>query len=207
MSDEKPPPDGRVLAVYSRVSTDKQEKGLEAQQRALREYVDYVKAEGVLHFSDEAISGMKRSRPGFDLMMKAVREGRVHTVIVYSFSRFARNTRHLIESLEEFNQRKVAFVSLSEKIDTSGPMGKFLFTIFAGLAQFERDTLAERTKLGLKNARAKGVVLGRRKKDRNEAQILQLVADGVPVLEVARTLGVSRGAVYRTIRGAKTHAA
>jgi hypothetical protein len=82
--------DTRVLAVYSRVSTDKQEKGLEAQQRALAEYIAYQKAEGVLHFSDE-LSGMKRSRPGFDKLMAAVRAGEVHTVLVYSFSRFARS--------------------------------------------------------------------------------------------------------------------
>lgn len=190
------------LALYARTSTDDQKTGLEAQERALREYLTYRKipAESVLEFRDDGVSGTKRSRPGFDRMMAAVRSGEVKTVLVYSFSRFARNTRHLLDALEEFGERGVSFISLSEQIDTSSSVGKFLFTIFAALAQFERDQTAERVKNGLKNARAKGKRLGAPKRIKDE-DIRKLKASGWLIPQIVRELGVSRRSVYRALKG------
>lgn len=194
----------KKLAIYSRTSTDKQEKGLESQQRALHDYLTYKKIppDQVLEFSDDGVSGMKRSRPGFDKMMEAVRGGAVHTVLVYSFSRFARSTKHLIDAVDEFRELGVDFVSLTEQVDTSTAVGKFLFTIFAALAQFERDQTVDRVKNGLKNARAKGKILGRRKDPkRDDARILAELKKNPCVAEVAKLLGVSRAMVYRARDG------
>lgn len=188
----------KKLAVYSRVSTDRQAKGLEAQQRALDDWLKYkqIPADQIVRFADEDQSGAKRSRPGFDQMMQAVRAGEIATVLVYSYSRFGRNALHLIETVDEFGRLGVAFISISENVDTTTPGGRLIFTIFAGLAQFEREQLVERVKTGLKNARAKGRIGGRKKK-RNDQDILDLHAAGASVQEIARRLGLSRGAVYR----------
>jgi DNA invertase Pin-like site-specific DNA recombinase len=125
----------KKVALYARVSTEKQEKGLEAQQRALEEYCKTRSIDDFVLFSDEAVSGAKSSRPGLNKMMIDVRAGKIRSVVVYSFSRFARSTTHLLDTLEEFRKLEVTFVSLTENIDTNGPMGKLIFTIFAAIAE------------------------------------------------------------------------
>jgi DNA invertase Pin-like site-specific DNA recombinase len=188
----------RLLAIYSRTSTDFQDKGLEAQNRALE---DYCKAKGLsnyLKFSDNAISGMKASRPEFNRMMAAARAGEIHTILVYSFSRFARSTRHLLESLEEFQRLGIAFVSLTEQVDTNTPIGRAFFTIIAAIAQLERDLTAERVRNGLRNARAKGKILGTPKRVPDE-KIRELRELGLEIKAITLKLGVSRASVYRAL--------
>lgn len=117
------------VALYCRVSTDRQGNGLEAQRRALE---GHCKANGIMDyviFQDENVSGAKASRPALDHLMEAVRQREIAAVIVYSFSRFARSTHHLLAALEEFNQQQVAFISVTENVDTSSAVGKALFTI------------------------------------------------------------------------------
>lgn len=185
----------RTTAIYIRVSTDKQSKGLEAQERALLE-----KVKDSYHvYQDENVSGAKASRPGLDQMMKAVREGRHHTVLVYSFSRFARSTKHLTSALEEFNSLEVAFVSLTEQVDTSSPMGRAMFTIISAISQLERELIAERVRNGLANAKAKGKRLGAPKKYSNEL-IRTLAAQGLSCRKIALMVGCSHMTVARSLR-------
>jgi len=186
------------LAIYARTSTDKQEKGLEAQERALAEYCKSKEIAEHERYSDEAYSGKLASRPEFNQMMKAVRAGKIHTVLVYSFSRFARSTKQLIDSLEEFQKLGVRFVSLTENIDTDSPYGKFMFTIFAAIAQLEREITVERVKNGLKNARAKGKVLGTPKRV-PDADIRRLREAGKAIQAIAAELRVSRASIYRAL--------
>jgi len=91
----------------------------------IREYVDIGE------------SGAKESRPELDLLMKAVREGRVDVVAVARFDRFGRSVRHLLTGLEEFRKANVDFVSLSESVDTSNAIGKMVFT-FLGRSRSSR---------------------------------------------------------------------
>jgi DNA invertase Pin-like site-specific DNA recombinase len=191
----------KLLATYGRTSTDKQDTGLEAQQRTLREWCKANGHENYLEFADAGVSGMKSSRPEFDKMMAKVRAGEIGTVLVYSFSRFARSTKHLIDSLEEFNRLGVSFISKTEQIDTSTPIGKAMFTIISAIAQLERDLTAERVRNGLRNARAKGKVLGR-PKAREDAPILELHRAGLKVAEIASRLKITRQSVYRALKAA-----
>jgi DNA invertase Pin-like site-specific DNA recombinase len=132
---------------------------------------------------------MKSSRPEFNRMMEQVRAGEIGTVLVYSFSRFARSTKHLIEALEEFNRLGVAFISRTEQIDTSTPIGKAMFTIISAMAQLERDLTAERVKNGLKNAVAKGKTLGRPKTaGKKAATVRALRVDGALPEAIAEQL-------------------
>ncbi len=95
----------------------------------------------------EKISGKSTDRPQLKAMMDYVREG--DTVIVESYSRFSRNTRDLLELVSELDRKGVAFVSLKENVDTTTPQGRLIFTIFAGLAQFEREQTLERQAEGI----------------------------------------------------------
>jgi DNA invertase Pin-like site-specific DNA recombinase len=85
----------------------------------------------------------------------------VDTVLVWKFDRFGRSVRHLIEALEEFRQLKIDFISLTESVDTSTAAGRLFFSMIAVFANFERDMIAERVRLGLVEARRKGKRLGR----------------------------------------------
>ena len=99
----------------------------------------------------EKISGKSADRPQLKAMMDYVREG--DTVIVESYSRFSRNTRDLLELVSELDQKGVAFVSLKENVDTTTPQGRLIFTIFAGLAQFEREQTLQRQAEGIAEAK------------------------------------------------------
>ncbi len=134
-------------------------------------------------FTDEGISGTKSSRPALDRMIAAVNHREISSVVVYSFSRFARSTTHLLNALQIFKSKNVAFVSLTEKIDTSTPVGVAVFSILAAISQLERDLVAERVKAGLANARAKGRLIGR-KKMRDSDLIRKLLKAGMTFRQI-----------------------
>jgi len=191
----------RVFA-YARVSTANQEKGLEAQLRALNEYCKRMGITDFTIFTDENQSGAKSSRPGLDAMMEAIRRGEAKAVIVYSFSRYARSVTHLLRALEEFEKIGVSFISLTESIDTSTPLGRSVFVILGAVAQLERDLIRERVRNGLANAKAKGVRLGRLK-TRPSEMIRVLRQRGQTYRQISQLLGISSGAVSAEIRAMK----
>lgn len=187
---------------YARVSTSGQEKGLESQLRALSEYCKRSEISDYTVFQDENQSGAKSSRPGLDAMMNAVRNGEAKTVVVYSFSRYARSVSHLLKALEEFDRLGISFISLTESIDTSTPLGRSVFVILGAVAQLERDLIRERVRNGLANAKAKGVRLGREKK-RDSHLIRSLRFSGLTYREIGRIARCSSGCVASEIRQMK----
>ncbi|MGK5086486.1 recombinase family protein [Bdellovibrionota bacterium FG-2] len=184
----------RLTALYCRVSTSDQASGLESQIRTLTEHCQKQGLHNFLTFTDEGVSGAKTSRPGLDKMMAMVREGKVEKIIVYSFSRFARSVTHLLSALEEFRSRDISFLSYTEQVDTNSPMGRAFFVVIAAISQLERELIVERVKNGLKNARAKGVRIGRAKTRPSEL-IRSLLNSGVTLREAARIAKTSHGSV------------
>ena len=187
-------PKTRRTAVYARVSTADQQSGLEAQTRTLK---DFCEKQGIYDyelFADENQSGAKVSRPSLDRMMASVRNNEIDRVIVYSFSRFARSTTHLLGALEEFRQLNVTFLSLTEQVDTNSPMGRAFFTVIAAIAQLERELIVERVKNGLKNAKAKGKHIGR-VKTRPSDLIRALLKSGMTLRQAARVAQCSHGSI------------
>ena len=102
------------MAMYARVSTELQQGGMESQVRVLKAYCDQNGIKNAEFLTDEGISGTKSSRPALDRMMAAVERDEISSVVVYSFSRFARSTTHLLNALQIFKNKGVQFVSLSE---------------------------------------------------------------------------------------------
>src|SRR4026208_2094587 len=146
-----------------RVSTQGRGQTTETQALALRDYAGHRGFEIVEEYRDEGISGSKDSRPALDRLMKDARGRRFDVVIVARFDRFARSVSHLLRALEEFNHLGVNFVSLSESVDTSTPMGKMIFTVLGAVAELERNLIKERVHMGLSRARKEGKQLGRPK--------------------------------------------
>jgi DNA invertase Pin-like site-specific DNA recombinase len=183
-------------ALYMRVSTKGHGQTTDTQAVPLHEYAERRGFEIVDEYKDEGISGSKDSRPALDRLMKDARARKFDVVIVARFDRFARSVSHLLRALEEFNHLGINFVSLSESIDTSTPMGKMIFTVLGAVAELERNLIKERVQMGISRARKQGKQLGRPKRifDREKAgTMLQTMS----VREVARQLGVSRGVVER----------
>ena len=108
---------------------------------------------------EEKISGKNTERSQLKAMLQYVREG--DTVYVESFSRLARSTRDLLEIIEELTSKGVQFVSLKENVDTSTPQGKFMLTVFAGLAQLERENILQRQREGIDLCLSEGRSYGR----------------------------------------------
>lgn len=119
-------------------------------------------------------------------------------MIVARFDRFTRSVSHLLRALEEFSHLGIDFVSLSESIDTSSPMGKMIFTVLRAVAELERNLIKERVHMGISRARKQGKALGRPKRifDKEKARAL---AQMMSVRQAARQLGVSRGVVERAL--------
>lgn len=136
---------------YVRVSTAEQNT---ARQEVIMEQLGVEKV-----FVDK-MSGKNTDRPQLQEMLSFVREG--DTLIVESISRLARSTKDLLSIMEELDRKKVKFVSQKENIDTSTPNGVFMMTVFAAMAQLERETMLARQREGVEIAKAEGKYKGRK---------------------------------------------
>ncbi|MBN8537975.1 MAG: recombinase family protein [Deltaproteobacteria bacterium] len=141
------------------------------------------------------MSGAKEDRPALNRLMKMVDNNEVEQVIVFSFSRFARSTSHLLKGLKIFKEKNTRFISTTESIDTNSPLGVALYTILGALAQLEREMIIERVRAGMANAKAKGKRIGRVKK-RNSILIRSLLEAKLSYREVARIAKCSHGSVH-----------
>ena len=150
----------------------------EMQLRELREHCDRRGWSIAGEYVDVGISGTKETRPQLDKLMADAHRRRFDAVIVWKFDRFARSVSSSARALETFNALGVAFVSLSESLDTSTPAGRMVFTVLGAVAELERSLIAERVKAGLRNARAKGKQLGRPRIIVDAARIASLRAQG-----------------------------
>lgn len=174
---------------YARVSTDDQ--NLDLQRDALARA-------GCTVIYEEHASGKNADRPELKQCLKALRAG--DTLVVWRLDRLGRSLTDLVRIVTDLEQRGVLFESLTERIETGSATGKLQFHIFSALAEFERNLTRERVQAGLKAARARGRLGGRKRKltDRQvqQAKIL-LTNPGVFVTDVARSFGVSRMTIYR----------
>jgi DNA invertase Pin-like site-specific DNA recombinase len=186
------------VALYARVSTS--EQTTDNQILALRVHAQQRGWEIAEEYVDDGISGAKESRPALDRLMKAAWAGKFQIALVWRFNRFARSTKHLVTALDTFRSLGVAFISLTEQVDTSTPLGQAMFTIISAMAQLERDVIRERVKLGLARARADGVRLGppRVAVDLPRA----LLAEGRSLRMVAKTMGVAVETLRRHVSAA-----
>ena len=180
-----------MLIGYARVSTDDQ--AFDLQLRAL-------KAAGCEQVFQEQVSGSAVKRPGLDQAIAVVGQGGVLTV--WRLDRLGRSLPHLIEVIRDLGARGAGFRSLSESIDTTTASGRLVFHMMGALAEFERSLIQERTRAGIRAARARGVRVGR-KRALSAAQIAharQLIAGGESPTAVARSLKVGRATLYRALR-------
>ena len=179
------------VAIYARVSTINHGQDVMLQIRELEQFVQARGWRVVGQYQDEGVSGTKDSRPELNRLMADAHKRRFDVICVWRFDRFARSVSHLLRALETFNALGIAFVSLSENVDTTTPTGKMIFTVLGAVAELERSLIVERVKAGLRNARAKGKKLGRPRVVADGRKIAELRADGMSWRAVSNRLGIS----------------
>jgi DNA invertase Pin-like site-specific DNA recombinase len=179
-----------MIIGYARVST--QDQNLDLQ-------TDELTRLGCQKIYQEKVSSGKE-RPQLMKMIENLREG--DSVMVWKLDRLARSLKELINLIEIFKVKKVNFTSIKDSIDTSTVQGRLLLNIFGSLAEFERDTIRERTKAGLSAAKARGRMGGKKKGLSPEAMkkaetAVMLYKQKKSAVEIAGIIGVGRATVYR----------
>jgi DNA invertase Pin-like site-specific DNA recombinase len=178
-----------MIVGYARVSTDGQT--LDAQQSALT-------AAGAERVFAEKASGAVTDRKALGRALSALGAGDV--LLVTRLDRLARSTRDLLNVLDAVANAGAGFRSLADAwADTTTPHGKLMVTVLAGLAEFERSLILARTSEGRTRAKARGVRFGRKPvlTAHQRAEALARRAQGEPLVEIARTFGVSHSTISR----------
>ena len=180
---------------YARVST--KEQVLDLQMDALQ------KAGCERIYADHGVSGILASRPQFDECLASLQSGDIF--VVYSLSRAGRSMDDLCRMLTGLKARGVAFMSLTEGIDTSSHMGKMVYGILAAIAEFERNVSRERCEDGRQAARERGVKFGRKPVIPSEMvdYVRMSHADGTSVVDLMVMTGYSQTTIYRILKGTR----
>lgn len=176
---------------YIRVSTQ--------EQNTIRQEV-MMEQLGVEELYIDKASGKNTDRPQLKKMMEYVRRG--DTVIVESISRFARNTRDLLNLMEQLSAKGVEFVSKKEAIDTTTPTGKFMLTVFGAVAELEREYILQRQREGIEIAKQQGKYKGRKPLSLPGFQemVIRWKRGEITAVEACRRLGMSKAMFYRKVK-------
>lgn len=182
-----------MLVGYARTSTADQEAGFEAQLRDLGNA-------GVEKIYSEKVSSIGQ-RDELTNALDYVRDG--DTLVITKLDRLARSTADLLKVIDHLDQKKVSLRILDfggSAVDTKSPTGKLMLTMFAAMAQFEREIMLERQREGIAKAKAEGKYKGRKPTVRNRAkEIRELKEKGMGATEIAKELNVGRASVYRAL--------
>jgi DNA invertase Pin-like site-specific DNA recombinase len=175
------------VAIYARVSSEEQDESM--QLTALRELAIQRGWELKAEYIDHGVSS-RNVRPQLESLMRDAQKHKFDVVAVWKFDRFARSTRELVFALEQFQSWGIDFVSVTQSIDTSGPMGRLVYAVLAAIAEFERDLIRERVVAGMKEARRKGKHCGRPMIDFDVDQAAELRKTGMSWRKLATSTGV-----------------
>ena len=174
---------------YARVSTEEQ---------SLNRQIDMLNEVGCEKIFEEKISGIKRERQELIKMLEQLRKGDL--IIVAYLTRLSRSVKELFQLVEQIEAKGANIKSLKESwMDTSTPQGKLMFTIFAGISQFERDLISQRTIEGLVAARARGKKGGRPPKDEKDIKLAKKMYEEktYSISEITKATGIGKTALYK----------
>lgn len=185
----------QMKLLYCRVSTQQQNEGRQVElANSLGIYKENI-------FIDKA-SGKNTDRKRLKEMLAFCRKGDI--VYTESISRIARNTKDLLDIVEELKKKQVEFVSLKEDIDTTKPSGKFMMTVFAALAELERDNILEKQAEGIALAKAEGKYKGRKPKEYDKALFAKMCAEwrqgNRTAVSIQRKFDITAQTFYRWVK-------
>ena len=180
---------------YCRVSTEQQN-----EERQIKAAIDLGIDRESIYIDKQ--SGKDTEREQLKALLSFCRKGDI--VYCESISRIARNTKDLLNIVEELNQKQVDFVSLKENIDTSTPQGKFMLTVFGALAELERECILQRQAEGIALAKANGAYKGRKPKEIDKNEFKKLCAEWRQgertAVSIQKKFSISAQTFYRWVK-------
>jgi DNA invertase Pin-like site-specific DNA recombinase len=185
-------------AVYVRVSTVDQHP--ETQLNELRTFAAQRGFHVVQEYTDHGFSGTKARRPALDKLMEDARRHKFDSLMVWSISRLARNTKHLLQTLDELNGLGIQFLSQQEAIDTEGPLGRAIVVIVSAMAELERCVIIERVRAGMRRAKLEGRRIGRAPLQVNRTALLRDRERGLSLNQLAKAHDISKASVCRVLK-------
>ncbi|MEI6080097.1 MAG: recombinase family protein [bacterium] len=184
------------VAIYVRVSTS--EQSTELQLGDLNRYVEARGLDIYKVYEDKA-TGTNDKRPSLKQLLEDARKRKFDVVLCWKLDRFFRSLKDLVNTLQYLTDSGVQFVSYKDNIDLSTASGRLMMQILGSFAEFEASLIKERVLAGLKNAKSKGVRLGRPRKQCHVSDILDLRGQGLSIAKISKELNVSHGLVQRVI--------
>ena len=186
---------GKTYIGYARVSTEEQNEA-----RQLHSFDGYT--EKIKKIFIDKMSGKDTKRPQLQAMLDYVREGDV--VVVSDFSRLARSTRDMLQIVQELTDKGVGLISLKENIDTDTPQGRFMLTVFAALAELERETILQRQREGIAIAKQQGKYKGRKpipfNEDRFRAECKKWRSGEQTAVATMKKLDIKKNRFYQIVK-------
>lgn len=184
-----------MLIGYARVSTEGQN---------LDRQIDILESYGVdkRNIYQEKVTGTKINREQLNKMLEKLKEG--DTVIITDLTRISRSTKDLLDIIDKIKEKGASIKSIKDTwLDTTSnnPYNIFLLTVMSGLSQLERDLISQRTREGLKSAKARGRVGGRPLKRNEKAKLIRILYnEGYKIVDIVKETGLSRATVYRVLK-------
>jgi DNA invertase Pin-like site-specific DNA recombinase len=191
------------VVCYARVSTTHHDQKPELQIEEMRRYCLMKGWHIQEEIIDHGYSGSTDARPGLKKLLGMVKNREVDTIIVLKLDRLFRSLRHLVITLDEWQDKGITFIAIKDQVDYTTSTGRFFVQLLGCLGEFEKSLLRERTIMGLEHAKARGVKLGRRK-ERDDEAIWSLRDKGLSIRQIAKELQISTTAVQRGLRAKKT---
>lgn len=189
-------------ALYHRVSTGKQEPA--NARETLKDHARRLGADVELDI-EETGSGARNDRPGLQQVMTAARHSKIDIVIVWALDRFGRSTLDLLANIQSLTRMGVRFVAVTQGLDVrpdGDAMSEFVLTVLAGVAQFERSMIRERTRVGMARAKRQGKHCGRKPTLELDPERAKALRDkGLSWSQLAKELGCSVRSARRAVNG------
>lgn len=191
----------KKVAIYARVSTTHNDQSCERQIVELKKIAENHGWSVVGVYTDEGISGAKKSRPALDQMMRDALVKKFDVVATLELSRLGRNVKNMCEIADLLKQKNINLFVKNQNIDTSTIVGELFFNIINSISQYERDLTRERIVSGLENAKRKGVKLGRKSNlnFQTKKMILDMKAKGVGIKKIAASTKVAPATIRKFV--------
>jgi DNA invertase Pin-like site-specific DNA recombinase len=165
----------------------------------------------VKEFVDHGISGAKERRPALDEMVGLARQGKIKIIITTSLDRISRDTRHLLNLIEELNHYGISIISLRENLDFSTPLGKATLTIIGAISSLERELTRERIKSALAAKKMAAERIGKKFNigrptvisEELLLKIRSMKTQGISIRKIADSLNVGKSTVQRILKSGK----